>query len=170
MKYLLDGITTERLLFRKIEEEDFDSWLPFHEDPETSRYWISPKLDPVTSCKKWYERQWQRYANDEGGMNALIEKSSGLLIGHCGLLVQVIDGIEELEIAYSLLPRFWHLGYATEAANQCKTVAFSNRYANSLVSIISLTNIPSQKVAFKMGMCIDKQTVYNANDVYIFRV
>ncbi len=170
MKYLLDGSSTERLLFRKIREEDFDDWLPFHQDPATSRYWISEKEDPETECRQWYEKQFGRYVNDKGGMNALVEKSSGKLIGHCGLLVQVVDGIEELEIAYSLLPQFWNRGYATEAALKCKEAAFAKQYADSLISIVSLTNTPSANVACKLGMRIDGLTIYKGNEVHIFRV
>src|SRR5690606_32134123 len=115
-------------------------------------------------------KQFLRYKNGLGGMNALIEKETGRLIGHCGLLAQSVDNIAELEIGYSLLPDFWNKGYATEAAKKCRDYAFENNFSASLISIISLSNIPSQKVAFKNGMKIDKQTTYNNNEVYIFRI
>src|SRR5690606_8601635 len=95
---------------------------------------------------------------------------TGRLIGHCGLLVQIVDNITELEIGYSLLPEFWKKGYATEAAGKCMGFAFENNFSDSLISIISLTNTPSQKVAIKNGMKIEKQTTYNDNKVYIFRI
>lgn len=170
MKYLLHGESTERLLFREIREDDFNDWLTFHANPVTSRYWISEKEDPQTTCRNWYTKQWNRYANDKGGMNAIVEKETGRLAGHAGLLVQYVDGTEELEIAYSFLPEFWGRGYATEAATRCKEIAFANKYATSLISIISLTNKPSENVARKLGMTIDKTTVYNNNDVNIFRI
>jgi [ribosomal protein S5]-alanine N-acetyltransferase len=170
MKFLLDGKQTERLLFRKINDNDFDDWLEFHKDPATSLYWHSEKEDPETECSKWYDKQRWRYENDLGGMNALIEKSSGKFIGHCGLLVQTVDHKTELEIAYSLMPAYWGRGYASEAAEKCRDTAFENNYAASLISIISIANIPSQKVALNIGMRIDKQTVYNGNKVYVFRI
>jgi [ribosomal protein S5]-alanine N-acetyltransferase len=169
MNSLLNSQQTPRLLFRKIDLSDFDVWLKFFEAPETSTHWIEEKETPKIACEKWYQRQFERYQNNLGGMNALIEKSSGQLVGHAGLLVQIVDGITELEIGYSLLPEFWGKGYAIEAAQKCKEYAFENKLANSLISIISLTNLPSQKVAIKNGMSIDKQTVYKGNQVYIFR-
>ena len=170
MKYLLDGEETVRLAFRRIRESDFTDWLKFFEDPQTSMHWVEEKEAPGIACQKWYQKQLWRYENDKGGMNALIEKSSGKLIGHCGLLVQIVDGIPELEIGYSLLPDFWNRGYAFEAASHCREFAFKNDFSKSLISIISLTNGPSQKVALKNRMKIEKETNYNGNKVYIFRV
>lgn len=170
MKYLLEGQQTERLIFRKIHDSDFEAWVKFFEDPNTSLHWVEEKKTPITACEQWYQKQNWRYENDKGGMNALIEKASGRLVGHCGLLVQTVDGISELEIGYSLLPEFWNKGYAFEAAEYCKEYAFHNEYSESLISIISITNQPSQKVALKNGMVIEKQTIYHENKVYIFRV
>ncbi|MEQ1588585.1 MAG: GNAT family N-acetyltransferase [Cyclobacteriaceae bacterium] len=170
MNYLLDGQETGRLIFRKITEQDFSDWLKFFQDPNTSLHWIEEKETPEIACKRWYQKQQWRYDYDKGGMNALIEKSSGRLIGHCGLLVQTVDGISELEVGYSLLPEFWNKGYAFEAAHRCKEYAFQNNFSDSLISIISLTNLPSQKVALKNGMTVERETLYHGNRVFIFRV
>ena len=78
MQYLLDGEETNRLVFRKISETDFADWLKFFEDPQTSIHWVEEKIDPLVACQKWYEKQFWRYENNKGGMNALFEKSSGL--------------------------------------------------------------------------------------------
>lgn len=170
MNYLLEGIETAHLHFRKIKLSDFDEWLEFHKDPQTRVHWKGHYDNPVEECRKWYKKQLFRYENRLGGMNALIEKGTGKLVGHCGLLVQPVDGLRELEIGYSLLPAFWNKGLATEAAVKCKTFAFENQLAGSLISIISPTNIPSQRVAIKNGMSLEKTTVYKENPVHIFRV
>lgn len=170
MKYLLEGQSTERLIFEKISNNHFQDWLKFFQDPQTSLYWLEEKESPQRECEKWYEKQSWRLQNNRGGMNALIEKTTGKLVGHAGLLVQIVDGVEELEIGYSLLPEFWNRGFAMEAAQECKQFAFQHNFSKSLISIISVLNLPSQKVAVKNGMAIEKQTIYNGNEVYIFRV
>lgn len=170
MKYLLEDQETERIIFRKIRESDYNDWLEFHRNPITSKYWISECKTPEIECRNWYEKQLYRYQNNLGGMNALIDKETGKLIGHCGLLVQNVDEKTELEIGYSLLPNFWNKGLAIESAKKCRDFAFENNFSDSLISIISLTNKLSEKVAIKNGMSIDKVTLYSKNQVNIFRI
>jgi RimJ/RimL family protein N-acetyltransferase len=168
--YLLTGQETERLEFRRLETSDFDAWLPFHQNPLTSKYWIGLPSDPQAACKQWFDRVFYRYENNLGGMNVLIEKKTGKLIGQCGLLIQTVDGIEELEIGYSILPQYWKKGFATEAATKCKTYAIENRLAKSVISIIHIDNIASQKVAGNIGMQVSKTTIYNKNPVDIYSI
>jgi [ribosomal protein S5]-alanine N-acetyltransferase len=168
--YLMDGIATSRLLFKNINRAHSAQWLPFFEHPDSFKYWIAARALPADECAQWYDKQLFRYQNKLGGMNALLLQATGKLVGHCGLLVQQVDGTSELEIAYSLLPAYQHLGYATEAATACRDYAFNNKLAQSLISIISLSNTPSQNVAQKIGMAPEKRTVYNNNEVYIYRI
>ena len=170
MKYLLDNEETERLVFRKIQQSDFNLWLEFFKDPASFKYWIAKLETPEVECENWYEKQFNRYETERGGMNALVEKQTGVLIGHAGLLIQTVDDITELEVAYSLLPSGRNKGYATEAARKCMNVAFQKDYSDSLISIISLTNTPSANVAAKNGMKVEKQTIYHGNTVNIFRI
>lgn len=170
MDYLLTGEESERLYFRKVQLSDFECWLPFHEDPSSSEFWSEENLSPKAACQKWFDNTFNRYKNNLGDMNALIDKNTGALIGQCGLLKQTIDNIQEVEIGYSLLPIFRNLGYATEAAIKCKSFAFEHKLAQSLVSIIHIENKASQHVAIKNGMSLDKTTTYKNNPVHIFRV
>ena len=170
MKYLLDGESTSRLHFRAIKESDFDTWLQFFKDPITREHWKGEFGQPESECRKWYDKQFHRYQNDLGGMNALIEKVSGNLVGHCGIALLNIDHKWEFEIGYSLLPRYWGQGFAIEAALKCRDFAFENNFSDSIISIISHTNVPSQKVALKNGMTNTKSTVYAENDVFIYRI
>lgn len=169
MHLLLENQETERLRFRKLKASDFDLWLPFHEDPRSSQYWEGLPSDPKQACKEQFERVFERYEKKLGGMNVLIQKKNEALVGLCGLLVQTVDEVSELEIGYSILPSYWRKGFASEAAQACKSHALKNNLADSLISIIHIDNTPSQKVALKIGMLKDKTTVYNKNPVHIFR-
>ncbi|CAN5757507.1 hypothetical protein BH10BAC2_BH10BAC2_07680 [soil metagenome] len=99
-------------------------------------------------------------------MNVLIEKTTNAFVGQCALLIQIVDGNEELEIGYSVMPAFRNKGYATEAAVKCSEYAFENNLRDSLISIISIDNIESQKVALRNNMQLERTTFYSDNIVH----
>ena len=101
---------------------------------------------------------------------ALIEKTSGCFVGQCGLLTQKIEGKEELEIGYHLIPEFWKNGYATEAAKIIKVFAFENDLTESLISIIHSENIASQKVAERIGMSRHSTTIFRDMEAFVYRI
>ena len=169
-KYLLENQESERIIFRRIVPEDFDTWLPFYKNPKSTQYWEGLSKNPEAACKEQFKNIFKRYEKELGGMNALILKETNKLVGICGLLVQKVDGIEELEIGYSILPEYWRKEYAFEAAKKSKDYAFEQGFTSSLISIIHIDNIPSQKVALKNGMQLDKTTIYKENPVHIYRI
>lgn len=171
-KYSLEEQETERLIFRRLKESDFDTWLQFCANEGSIKYMTSLQeiQDPIERCKIWFERVFNRYEKGLGGMNVLINKATNEFVGQCGLLIHEIDGKEELEIGYSLMPHQQGKGYAIEAAIKCKQFAFEHQLSNSLISLIHLDNMASAKVAMKNGMEIDRLIQYNNSPVNIFRV
>lgn len=171
MKYLLNGQESERLVFRLLEQDDFTTWLPLFEEEDVVGFLGMANIPtPKEQCERWFELTFTRYKNDLGGMNVLTDKTTNEFIGQCGLLVQEVDGIQELEIGYSILPKHWNKGYASEAAQKCRDYTFENRYADSLISIVHIDNIRSEKVAKKNGMTFTKKTIFKKMPVNIFRI
>lgn len=170
MKYLLNGTSSERLAYRPVGETDYEAWLPFFQDPASTAFWTGIPTDPQVACREQFNRIFERYRQGLGGMNALLDRETGKLLGLAGLLVQQVDGLEELEIGYSLLPCARGNGYASEAARHCRDQAFGHGWAESLISIIHIRNEPSMRVARSIGMRPDKVTVYKENPVRIFRI
>lgn len=169
MKYLLTGEQTERLEFRLLKQSDFETWLPFFENKDVA---IFLAMDPTKSkrelCEFWFEKVFNRYENDLGGMNVLIEKATGHFIGQCGLLVQEIDGKTRLEVGYSILPKYCGKGFASEAAIKCKEFAFENNFSESIISMIHPYNIASVKVAIRNGMTLCKEGNFHGMPAQFF--
>lgn len=171
MRYLLDGQDSERLSFRLLRKNDFTSWLPLFSTFEAEEYLGLRDLPtPEARCQKWLDIAFERYEQDRGGMNVLIDKSSHALIGQAGLLIQEVDGVEEMEVAYSILPQYWNMGYASEAAQKCRIYAFDHHFSESLISIIHIANIRSERVAVKNGMVLEKSTTFKQMPVNVFRI
>lgn len=170
---ILNGHETARLKFRNVEQADFETWLKFCNDNSSMEYfWFLNGIDDGRErCNLWFERVFNRYKNELGCLNALVDKSSGELVGKCGLLIQTVDEKTELEIGYSLMPQHRQKGYASEAAQYCRDYAFNNNLSDSIISIIHVDNKNSANVALKNGMKIDKQVTFNKNTkANIFRI
>ncbi len=158
MNYLLTGEESERLKFRLLKQDDFDSWLDLFSSNDIARFLdLDPKLSERELCQKWFDKVFHRYENDLGGMNVLIDKKTNRLIGQCGLLIQSINNVDRLEIGYAILPEFCKQGFASEAAIKCKNYAFENNLADALISNIHVDNISSEKVALRNGMAFEQK-------------
>ncbi|GAA4274266.1 GNAT family N-acetyltransferase [Aquimarina gracilis] len=158
MNYLLTGQETERLKFRLLKPSDFDVWVDLFKEKNVANFLeMDPSLSPVELCQVWFDKSFNRYEKKLGGMNVLINKSTNEFVGQSGLLVQTIEEIDRLEVGYSILPKFWNKGYAYEAASKCKNYAFENNYADSLISVIHIDNIGSEKVALRNGMKFERK-------------
>ncbi len=172
MNYLLTGEESERLKFRRVEENDFKDWLPLFKEKKAALYLgMDMNLSSKELCEKWFEKAFYRYDNDKGGMNVLIDKKTNKMIGQCGLLVQDIEGEEAIEIGYAILPEYWGKGYASEAAQKCKEFAFENNLREELISVIHVGNVGSMKVAERNGMTFFKSMdEYLGMPVNVFKV
>ncbi|NRA13496.1 MAG: GNAT family N-acetyltransferase [Crocinitomicaceae bacterium] len=162
--YSLFGHETERLLLRKVTWDDFDAWTKLFTSGELALFLgLHPKLSKKELIQLWFDKTFNRYENNLGSMNALIDKKTKRLIGQSGLLVQTIEGERRLEVSYSILPEFWRQGFAYEAARACKNHAFEKEWSENLVSVIEPANIGSDLVAVKNGMRLEK-TVFELHN------
>ena len=163
-------LETARLNIRPLVVEDAKTWQPFIDHEEAMRFMRTFYPPEITyPALYWIGFALNRYFEGRYGMMALIDKQTGALVGQCGLLAQVVDDVKELEVGYHILPEYWGKGYAPEAAKFFIGYAFENNLADSIISVIDVGNVKSQRVAEKNGLYRDKQTVQLGDDVFIYR-
>lgn len=144
-------LETERLYLRELTQEDYPSLCRILQDEETMYAYEGAFCDK--EVQEWLDRQISRYRRWGFGLWAVVLKETDQMIGQCGLTMQPWKGEEVLEVGYLLERNFWHRGYATEAARACRDYAFEVLQAKEVCSIIRDTNLASQKVAIRNGMC-----------------
>jgi len=141
---------TERLYFREFTQNDFEALCKILQDEEAMYAYEGAFND--TEVQKWLDNQISRYQKYGFGLWAVVLKNNGEVIGQCGLTMQQWRDTETLEIGYLFQRKYWHHGYAAEAARACKKYAFDVLGADEVCSIIRDTNIPSQNVAVRNDM------------------
>jgi RimJ/RimL family protein N-acetyltransferase len=151
-------IETERLMLRRLTAGDAEAIFEVIGDPVAMQYYPQPytREDAVI----WVERNLRRYQEYGYGIFAMVLKSSGEVIGDCGLARQMVEGESMLEVGYHLQRLHWGRGYATEAARGCMDYAFTELGAEEVVSLIRPQNLPSRRVAERNGMQVVREVSF----------
>ncbi len=161
-------IRTARLALREFAPSDFDELYAMFNDPLVMRYYPAHKNRLETQM--WLDRAATSYEKNGHGMWAVEFNDTSLFAGQCGLVSQVIDGVSEVEIGYLFKSCYWHHGYATEAAIACREHGFQTLGRDSLISLIRPENMPSRRVAERVGMTIEKKTLHHNIEHFVYRV
>lgn len=149
MKIILE---TKRLYLREMTRDDFPLLCKHLQDAEVMYAWEHAYSDD--EVWEGINKQFERYKEYGFGIWSVILKESGELIGQCGLSMQPCEDRELLEIGYIFQKKYWHKGYATEAAIACKEYAFDKLNVDEVFSLIRDTNVASQNVAKRNGMSV----------------
>lgn len=120
-------------------------------DPDVMRYGDGVQTRQWVDA--WLQTCLRRYTHQGYGPYAVVEQSSGGVIGYCGLFYfPNINGQPAIEIGYRLRRSAWGQGYATEAALAVRDYAFETLHIQRLVAIIDPSNVDSIRVAENIGM------------------
>ena len=161
--------SSQRLDFRALTERDIPLWEPFFVNNDRLRFFgFDEGKSNLELSADWINRQLDRYQENGLGMLAVIEKSSGDLIGLCGIISREFEGETIYEIGYSLMQSHWGKGYATEAATHMREVGNQLGVSSLYVSTIHPENVDSMKVAERNGMKRLKNGVFNDMELVIF--
>jgi [ribosomal protein S5]-alanine N-acetyltransferase len=159
-------LETGRLLLREITPDDCADLLAVWGDPEAMR--MFPRTLDEAAMREWIDRNLRRYEDDGHGLWAVILKGDGRFVGDCGLVVQEVDGVAELEVGYHFNPNFWGRGYATEAACGCMDYARDRLGRSRIISMIRPENLPSRRVAERNGMHVEKELFWRGYRHYVY--
>lgn len=143
-------IETKRLILREMTENDLPALRKILQDEEVM--YAYEHAFSEEEVIKWFENQRRRYREDGFGLWAAVLKDSEEMIGQCGITYQDIGTERVPETGYLFQKKFWHSGYAAEAAQACNRYAFDVLGMSEIYSIIRDNNLPSRKVAERNGM------------------
>src|SRR6185436_17997483 len=98
------------------------------------------------------------------------DRATGEPVGQIGVVRQTVKGADETEVGYLLARAFWGQGLATEAARACRDHALQALGRSRVISLIRPENLPSCRVAERMGMRVADRTPHWGFDHLVYAI
>ena len=161
------SFSTKRMLARRILETDHALYWQLNQDPE-----VVHTLGKRTEAESLASLSWnvEHWAHEGFGLWMFFRKQDFKPAGRSGLRRIVVDGREEVELGYSLLPEFWGKGIATEMAEAIRDIALEKIGLKGIISVTTTENVGSIRVMEKLGMFYEKTVVYLGKTCVVYRL
>ena len=159
----MESIHSDRLLLRPLELGDAGFIFNLVNEPSFIQNIGDRGVRTLVDAEKYIENgPLTSYAKNGFGLMAVTLKETGEPIGMCGLIKR--DALDDVDIGYAFLPKFWSKGYAVEAA---KAVMGSAKALGlkRVVAIVDPANAGSIRVLEKLGMTFEKMIRLSAEDI-----
>jgi RimJ/RimL family protein N-acetyltransferase len=155
---------TARLRFRELTPDDLDDLAAVLGAPDPARPGHATRTREDT--ERWIAWNLDNYRTHGFGLWA-VETRDGRFVGDCGLTMQDIEGEQHLEVGYHVALDLRGRGLATEAAAAVRRAA-AEAGEPHLVAIIRPDNEPSQRVAQKIGLRLERRAHKAGGEVLVF--
>jgi ribosomal-protein-alanine N-acetyltransferase len=157
-------LETERLLLRQLSTEDAGFILQLLNEPSFIRNIGDRGVRTIESANSYIlNGPVASYAKNGFGLYLVKLKETAESIGMCGLIRR--DMLEDVDIGYAFLPKFWSKGYAIESAQAVKEYAKNTIGLNRIVAIVDPENEGSIRVLEKIGLQFEKMIRLSADDI-----
>jgi len=156
-------LETERLSLRKLSLDDAGFILELLNEPAFVRFIGDRNIKTLEDARAYLIRgplaSYERF----GFGSWLVQlKTKGEALGMCGLVKR--DSLDDIDIGYAFLERFWLKGYASESAEAVKAYGMQVLGIKRLVGIVDPDNVGSIRVLEKIGLKYERLIRLNGED------
>jgi RimJ/RimL family protein N-acetyltransferase len=153
-------LTTERLVLRPFTSDDLPALAVLHAEES---FWWYPLRRGMSEdeTEQFLCRVMERYDSDGFGLEAVVERASGAMIGWAGLAVPhfLPEILPAVEVGWRLAGSSRGHGLATEAGSAAVDWGFTEGGLERIVSIYEPENTPSGQVMERLGFTHERTTV-----------
>ena len=126
---------------------------------------LATKAEDVQSWMENNVNHWKRYGY---GIWIFYDKETGNFVGRGGLRHDPLEGKDEIEIEYALMPEYWGKGLGTEIGNVVLSIA-EQRQLHELVVYTQTSHAASIRIIEKLGFTYEKDFVYGGSPHVLYR-
>jgi RimJ/RimL family protein N-acetyltransferase len=162
-------IETARLALTGLGEADAEFIHGLLNEPSFLRYIGDRGVRTVEDAKRYIEDgPVAMYGKHGFGLLRIGLKPGGIPIGICGVLKR--DSLPEPDLGFSLLPAWWSMGYAYEAADAVMRDVRARLGLGRVLAIASPDNGPSIRLLGKLGFRFERmmRLAGDAGEVRLF--
>jgi len=142
---------TPRLLLKPTDESDASFILELMNTPKWHQYIGDRNVKTLEQATSYIQERMKPQFERLGYANyTLVRKEDQAKLGTCGLYDR--EGLEGIDIGFALLPEYERMGYALEAAQKLKILAFQEFEISAIRAITLPVNLPSQRLLEKLGL------------------
>jgi RimJ/RimL family protein N-acetyltransferase len=157
-------LETERLILRQFTAEDAEFILELVNEPAFIQNIGDRGVRSVPDAIRYIETgPVASYARFGFGLYLVLLKELGESIGMCGLIKR--DSLDDVDIGYAFLPKFWSKGYAVESALAVKEYGRNVIGLKRILGITDPANEGSIRVLEKIGLKFEKMIRLSADDI-----
>jgi RimJ/RimL family protein N-acetyltransferase len=148
-------LETERLVLRRLTAADAPFILQLVNEPSWVQYIGDKGVRTLEDARNYIDKgPIEMYGRLGFGLYLVELKASGEPIGMCGLIKR--ESLEDVDVGYAFLPRFWAKGYAFESASAVVAYGKSAFGLSRIIAITSKENYASAKVLEKLGFRFER--------------
>ncbi|MBA3961240.1 MAG: GNAT family N-acetyltransferase [Chthoniobacterales bacterium] len=149
-------LVTERLRLREMEESDAAFMLESLNEPAFIRHVADRGVRTVAEAQTYLrERITSKYQSQAYGVWLVELKETSEAIGICGLIKR--DTLEDVDLGFSFLERFWGRGFAFEAAAAVVDYGWKVADLPRIIAIVSPRNTASIRLLQKLGLSFERK-------------
>jgi len=147
-------------VLRPFEADDLDALVAIHAEES---FWWYPRRGAMSAEETgaFLDTMRRRYEDDGFGVEALIERTSGKMIGWAGLAVPhfLPEILPAVEVGWRLSGPYRGRGLATEAGAAAVEFGFTEAGLECIVSLYEPENVASGRVMERLGFTHRRTTV-----------
>ena len=155
---------SERIIFRAWHADDVATFHAINSDPQVMRFVADGQGWSISRTQQFIEAASDMLQRSGFCQWALIDRSSGCLIGFCGL----VDTGDIPEIGWRLARDYWGRGLATEAAAAVLDHAQNALGLGRVVATVQTENAASVRVIEKLGMTRDRTFQRGGREIAVY--
>ncbi|KMQ69800.1 GNAT family acetyltransferase [Chryseobacterium sp. FH2] len=158
-----DFYETERLIIRPMSLDDKEFIFELYNRPKFIKYIGNRNIKTVSDAENYIKNRFLPQMEKLGFGNYLIvTKEGNHKIGGVGIFER--EGLDVVDIGFSLLEEFEGKGYAYEAALKVKSVGMGDFGLKKISAITSKDNFSSQRLIEKLGLKFQKHVTLPDED------